>query len=283
MDHVQRRDLQLRRAARGARRGRLQRHSDTEVLLHAYAPLGRRVPGAAARHVRVRALGRARADAVLRARPLRHQAALLRAGRRRPLPGLRGQGAPAVPARRGDDPRGCRTTSRSSSSSRPHPVPRRRGAPARPLPAGARRRARGPALLGGRVRARLRPHRALLLGAPRGARARLRAAAPALGRAGRRVRVGRRRLRHRRRVAASVAPYPLQGFTGRFDVGPAFDESRYARDLAGAHAFELHEVAIAPRGPSSASSATSSTTSTSRSPALARSRSTSCPSSRRST
>jgi asparagine synthase (glutamine-hydrolysing) len=47
-------------------------------------------------------------------------------------------------------------------------------------------------------------------------------------------------------LAASVVDYPFQGFTGRFDVGPAFDESRYARDLAGAHAFELHEVAIEP-------------------------------------
>jgi len=47
-------------------------------------------------------------------------------------------------------------------------------------------------------------------------------------------------------LAAEQAGYRFQGFTGRFDVGPQFDESRYARDLAGARAFDLHEVAITP-------------------------------------
>ena len=47
-------------------------------------------------------------------------------------------------------------------------------------------------------------------------------------------------------LAAGQAGYRLQGFTGRFDVGPEFDESRYARDAAAAHAFDLHEVTITP-------------------------------------
>jgi asparagine synthase (glutamine-hydrolysing) len=47
-------------------------------------------------------------------------------------------------------------------------------------------------------------------------------------------------------LAAEEADYRFQGFTGRFDLGPAFDESRYARDLAGARAFDLHEVTIGP-------------------------------------
>ena len=65
---------------------------------------------AAARDVRLRALGRARADALLRARPLRDQAVLLRGRRRRPLLRLRGQGAAAVPAGDRDRPRGASRT-----------------------------------------------------------------------------------------------------------------------------------------------------------------------------
>ncbi len=48
-----------------------------------------------------------RERAVLRARPLRHQAVLLRRRRRRPLLRLRGQGAAAVPAGDRDRPRGA--------------------------------------------------------------------------------------------------------------------------------------------------------------------------------
>ena len=47
-------------------------------------------------------------------------------------------------------------------------------------------------------------------------------------------------------LAAEQAGYAFQGFTGRFDVGPEFDESRYARDLAVASEFDLHEVTITP-------------------------------------
>ncbi len=38
----------------------------------------------------------------------------------------------------------------------------------------------------------------------------------------------------------------LVGFTGRFAAGPEYDESRYARDLAKHHGFELHELEITP-------------------------------------
>jgi asparagine synthase (glutamine-hydrolysing) len=47
-------------------------------------------------------------------------------------------------------------------------------------------------------------------------------------------------------LAAEQADYAFQGFTGRFDVGPQFDESGYARDLAAASQFDLHEVTITP-------------------------------------
>ena len=47
-------------------------------------------------------------------------------------------------------------------------------------------------------------------------------------------------------LAAGQAGYAFQGFTGRFDVGPEFDESRYARDLAAESEFELLEVTITP-------------------------------------
>ena len=47
-------------------------------------------------------------------------------------------------------------------------------------------------------------------------------------------------------LASQQTGYPFQGFTGRFDVGPEFDESRYARDLAAASEFDLHEVTITP-------------------------------------
>jgi asparagine synthase (glutamine-hydrolysing) len=47
-------------------------------------------------------------------------------------------------------------------------------------------------------------------------------------------------------LASEQTAYPFQGFTGRFDVGPEFDESRYARDLAAESEFDLHEVTITP-------------------------------------
>ena len=48
-------------------------------------------------------------------------------------------------------------------------------------------------------------------------------------------------------VAALAAPRQgpgFAGFTGRFPLGPAYDESPYARQLATAHGFPLHEATI---------------------------------------
>lgn len=64
--------------------------------------LSARGPG----HVRVRAVGRGPTDPVLRARPVRHQAALLRGHGRNPLCRLGDQGAAPVPAGHRDRPRG---------------------------------------------------------------------------------------------------------------------------------------------------------------------------------
>ena len=75
-------------------------NSDTEVLLHLYADRGAGDGARAARHVRVRHLGRARAGAVPRARSARHQAALLRRRRRHVSLRLAGRGADRGRARR---------------------------------------------------------------------------------------------------------------------------------------------------------------------------------------
>ena len=92
--------------------------TDTEVVLRAHERWGAERARPPARDVRLRALGRGRAGAALRARPLRHQALLLRAGRRRPLLRLRGEGAAAVRSRRSrPTSRGSRTTWPSSSAS----------------------------------------------------------------------------------------------------------------------------------------------------------------------
>ena len=91
-DHLQRRDLQLRRAAAIAGRSTgvaFRSNSDTEVLLAPVSGAGAVLRRAAARHVRVRDLGRARADLLAGARSLRHQAALLPRVRRRPRVCLR--------------------------------------------------------------------------------------------------------------------------------------------------------------------------------------------------
>lgn len=45
-------------------------------------------------------------------------------------------------------------------------------------------------------------------------------------------------------LAAQRQGEGFQGFTGRFPLGPAYDESRYAQDLAKWRGFELHEAEI---------------------------------------
>lgn len=45
-------------------------------------------------------------------------------------------------------------------------------------------------------------------------------------------------------LAAQRQEEGFQGFTGKFSLGPAYDESRYAQDLAKWRGFELHEAEI---------------------------------------
>ena len=167
------------------------------------------------------------------------------------LPGLRGQGAPALPARRGDRPRGpAGLPDLPVRAARAHPVPRRAGAAARPLPAGARRRDRRPALLGGRVRAGLRPHGAVLL-RPR-------------SRSSCRTRCGctcAPTCRSARTSPAASTPSIVGGLAAerravpRSRASPAASTSARPSTRAAtpatsrrAQAFELHEIAIDARG-----------------------------------
>ena len=95
LDHLQRRDLQPRRAAQrargqGARLPLAHRHRDDPPPLRGGGPALRRAP---AGDVRVRDLGHAPARALPRPRPPRRQAALLRRAARRVRLRLRDQGA----------------------------------------------------------------------------------------------------------------------------------------------------------------------------------------------
>ncbi len=45
-------------------------------------------------------------------------------------------------------------------------------------------------------------------------------------------------------LAAAERPAALSAFTGKFDLGPSYDESAYARELANARNIDLHELAI---------------------------------------
>ena len=160
--HLQRRDLQLPGAAPRARRRAVR--TPTPTPRSSCAPTSAGAP-TALDHLRgmfAFALWDERASgAVLRPRPLRHQAVLLRPGRRRPLLRVRGEGAAAVPAARSrPTSTASRTTSPSSSAS---PARRCSRASASCCPATAcavaQRRVGDRALLGGLLRPRLRPHR----------------------------------------------------------------------------------------------------------------------------
>ena len=108
-DHLQRRNLQLPGAARDAPPWsafpvglRYRVHS------RRLRASRRRLPRSPARHVRLRDLGRPPQGAVLRPRPLRHQAVLLCDGRQFVCVCLGGEGAGAVSAGDRNRPRGAR-------------------------------------------------------------------------------------------------------------------------------------------------------------------------------
>ena len=97
---LQRRDLQLPRAARASSRPpatRFATQGDGEVLVARLAAVGPRAARPPRRHVRVRAVGPRAARALPRPRPPGRQAALLRVARRRARLRLGAEGAAAVP------------------------------------------------------------------------------------------------------------------------------------------------------------------------------------------
>ncbi len=277
LDHVQRRDLQLpsscaRCSASAAFRGA----SDTEVLLRAYGRWG------------VDCLEQLRGMFAFALWDEREQALFCARDRFgiKPLYYAQVDGVLSWPPRPRRCCRSCPTIETDPEglqdyldlpvrAARAHALPRRPGAPARPL------------LLvrDGEVSVRryweveYEPDfdhtRALLLGPARGARAGLGAAAPALGRAGRRL-----RLAAASTPASSAASRPEQA-PDRSRASPAASTSaRLRREPLRPRPRRrrapstLHEIDDHARGLVDASSATSSTTSTSPSPARARSRST---------
>ena len=107
---LQRRDLQLPRAAaraRGRRAACSRTQGDGEVLIHGWRAWGRAAARPHRRHVRVRAVGPRPARALPRPRPPRRQAALLRVARGRARLRLGAEGAAAVS-------RDCRARSTST-------------------------------------------------------------------------------------------------------------------------------------------------------------------------
>ena len=243
--------------------------------------VGRRTAlDAPARHVRLRALGRAEQTALLRPRPLRHQAVLLRASST--------TSSTSPPRSR----RCCRSCRRSRPTSRRFKdylafqfclggktlfKGIRELLPGHFLRV-ARRHGRDAALLGGLLRPRLRAHEQLLRGADRASCSHESVdAAPAQRRAGRRVPQRRPRLEHRRVARQRDAqPDELDRLHRQVLVGAGVRRERATRaTLADAARLRRsHEVDIGAARLRREHPRASSTTSTTRSPGPARSRST---------
>ena len=235
----QRRDLQLPRAARRAAAGAATASHAAATPRSSSTSTRSTAPTASppARHVRLRAVGRAPPAAAARARPRRQEAAVLRAARRR---------RSASPPRCGallqdtDDPARASTTWRSTATSRsatcPAPLTRSRGV--RKLPAGAharhaRRQGHARALLAARLRAQARraPSRSSCERIREGL---LRRDAPPAHRRrpARRLPLGRHRLLGRRgRDGRAARREPVRTFSIGFDH-ERFDELPHARQIA---------------------------------------------------
>ena len=147
----QRRVLRLRadpRASSSARGHAFRTQSDSEIALHLYEDAGPRVAPPLRGEFAFAIWDERDGAAVRRARPLRHQAALLRDPRRHALPRLRGEGA--LRARRAArwDRETLYDVHFVAHAARPHAVRRRLPAPAGQLPADRRRARARRAVLG---------------------------------------------------------------------------------------------------------------------------------------
>ena len=258
-----------------ARRGHVPDHVGHRGRASRLSPLGAGLRRAAARHVRLRDLGRGRGAALLRARPVRHQAFRLRAARRRLLRRLGGEGTAPLPAGDRDGPRGAQGLSRLSVLPRRQDALQRRArAPARPHAHDPERRRAREALLGSRVRARLRPQRGVADDAAARARRGVGRVPPPRRRPGRRVPLRRPRLEHHD-LARGPGRWDRSSRRSRGASPTASATTRPAtRNCSRTSAASACTSRRSTRPTSPRTSATSSTTSTTRSPAPDRSRST---------